>query len=121
MAKQKSGRRKNRAIKFVWLVTGIMAALIVSAAVYRLMLAKQGRSLPNPDKLLLIYMDCIASQNYKEMYQMIDVEASGQISEEDFIKRNSAIYEGIEAQNMATTIIPYKKGAAGGFGTKGDK
>ena len=121
MAKQKSGRRKNRAIKFVWLVTGIMAALIVSAAVYRLMLAKQGRSLPNPDKLLLIYMDCIASQNYKEMYQMIDVEASGQISEEDFIKRNSAIYEGIEAQNMATTIIPYKKGAAGGFGTEGDK
>ncbi len=88
MAKQKSGRRKNRAIKFVWLVTGIMAALIVSAAVYRLMLAKQGRSLPNPDKLLLIYMDCIASQNYKEMYQMIDVEASGQISEEDFIKRD---------------------------------
>lgn len=109
MAKQKSGRRKNRAIKFVWLVTGIMAALIVSAAVYRLMLAKQGRSLPNPDKLLLIYMDCIASQNYKEMYQMIDVEASGQISEEDFIKRNSAIYEGIEIQNMTTTIISYNE------------
>ena len=62
-----------------------------------------------PDALLLTYMDYISERNYKEMYQMLDVEASGQISEEDFIKRNSAIYEGIEIQNMATTIISYNE------------
>ena len=38
---------------------------------------------------------------------MPDVDASGQISKEDFIKRNSAIYEGIEVHNMTTTIISY--------------
>ncbi|MCI9377948.1 MAG: hypothetical protein HFI06_05345, partial [Eubacterium sp.] len=41
-----------------------------------------------------------------EVY-MLDVDASGQISEEDFIKCNSAIYEGIEVHNMTTTIISY--------------
>lgn len=38
---------------------------------------------------------------------MIDAETSGQISKEDFTKRNSAIYEGIEIQNMTTTVISY--------------
>lgn len=41
------------------------------------------------------------------MYAMLHVEASGSISQEDFIKRNSAIYEGIEVQNMAVRIIAY--------------
>lgn len=41
------------------------------------------------------------------MYQMIDAETSEQISKEDFTKRNSAIYEGIEIQNMTTTVISY--------------
>lgn len=41
------------------------------------------------------------------MYQMIDSEASGQISEENYKKRNSAIYEGIEVQNMEISTISY--------------
>ena len=41
------------------------------------------------------------------MYAMLHVEASGSISQEDFKKRNSAIYEGIEVQNMAVRIIAY--------------
>jgi len=58
-----------------------------------------------PEEVLLKYMGYIQEQNYTAMYQLIDVEASGQISEEDFVKRNSAIYEGIEVQNMAVTIL----------------
>lgn len=46
-------------------------------------------------------------KEYEEMYAMLHVEASGSISQEDFIKRNSAIYEGIEVQNMAVRIIAY--------------
>ena len=41
------------------------------------------------------------------MYAMLHIEASGNVSQEDFIKRNSAIYEGIEIQNMAVEIIAY--------------
>lgn len=38
---------------------------------------------------------------------MLHIGASGNVSQEDFIKRNSAIYEGIEIQNMAVEIIAY--------------
>ena len=52
-------------------------------------------------------MNHIPKQEYEEMYAMLHIEASGNISQEDFIKRNSAIYEGIEVQNMAARIIAY--------------
>ena len=84
-----------------------MGAIAFGMAVYMLILAKTGSNLTKPDELLITYMNYISEQNYKEMYQMLDVDASGQIREEDFIKRNSAIYEGIEAHNMTTTIISY--------------
>ena len=41
------------------------------------------------------------------MYAMLHIEASVNVSQKDFIKRNSAIYEGIEIQNMAVEIIAY--------------
>ena len=105
MAKKKSRCRRKR--KVLWLITGIMGAITFGMAVYMLILAKTGSNLTRPDELLLTYMNYISEQNYKEMYQMLDLDASGQISEKDFIKRNSAIYEGIEVHNMTTIIISY--------------
>lgn len=107
MAKRKTRSRRKRSKRFFWIITGITAATTFGMAVYMLILAKQGSTLTKLDELLLAYMDYISERNYKGMYQMLDVEASGQISEEDFIKRNSAIYEGIEIQNMTTTVILY--------------
>ena len=107
MVKKKSRRRRKRSRKILWLIAGIMGAITFGMAVYMLILIKQGSTLTKPDELLLTYMDYISEQKYEEMYQMLDIDASGQISEEDFIKRNSAIYEGIEIQNMTTTIISY--------------
>ena len=107
MTKKKSRRRRKRSRKVLWLIAGIMTAIIFGMAASMLILVKQGSTLTKPDELLLTYMNYISEQNYKEMYQMLDVDASGQISEEDFIKRNSAIYEGIEVHNMTTTIISY--------------
>lgn len=51
--------------------------------------------LERPDKLLAEYMEHIPLKEYKEMYKMIDVQASGNTSQEYFIKQNSAIYQGI--------------------------
>ena len=107
MTKKKSRHRRKRTRKVLWLIAGITAATAVGLAVYTLILAKRGNNLTKPDELLLTYMNYISEQNYKEMYQMLDVDAPGQISEEDFIKRNSAIYEGIEVHNMTTTITSY--------------
>ena len=107
MTKKKSRRRRKRSRKVLWLIAGIMTAIIFGMAASMLILAKTGSNLTRPDELLLTYMNYISEQNYKEMYQMLDVDASGQISEKDFIKRNSAIYEGIEVHNMTTIIISY--------------
>ena len=52
-------------------------------------------------------MDYIPKQEYEEMYAMLHIEASGNVSQEDFVKRNSAIYEGIEVQNMTVEILAY--------------
>lgn len=61
----------------------------------------------SPKELLIEYMNHIPEQEYEEMYAMLDIEASGNITQEDFIKRNSAIYEGIEMQNMVIEILAY--------------
>lgn len=126
MLKRKTRRRRKSTGKFLWIIVGITGAVTFSIAVYMLLLTKQESHLTKPDELLLTYMDYISERNYKEMYQMLDVEASGQVSEEDFIKRNSAIYEGIEIQNMATTITSYNEETPAGylsmpFGNKDEK
>lgn len=49
----------------------------------------------------------IPEQEYEEMYAMLNIEASRNISQDDFVKRNSAIYEGIEVDNMEIEVTAY--------------
>lgn len=98
--KNKRRRRKNKILWILMICTGISAITICAA---KFIGKRQDRA--TPEEVLLKYMGYIQEQNYTAMYQLIDAEASGQISGEDFVKRNSAIYEGIEVQNMAVTII----------------
>ncbi len=107
MAKRKSRRRRNRIGKYLWIIAGIPVAITSGMAVFMLILAKQESIITKPDELLVTCMSYIQEKKYEEMYQMLDVESSGQISEEDFVKRNSAIYERVEIQNMTTAIISY--------------
>lgn len=62
-----------------------------------------------PEELLKTYMSYIPQQEYGKMYNMVNKEASGNISRDDFIKRNSAIYEGIEAENLKINVLEYNK------------
>lgn len=107
MAKGKSRHRGKRTGRFFGVIGGMMAVSLLSMALYRPIPAGPESDPIRPDELLLTYMEHVAEQDHKAMYQMIDVDASGQISEEDFIKRNQAIYEGIEMQDMTTTVIAY--------------
>lgn len=70
---------------------------------------KKSNDWKNPEELLVEYMKYIPEQEYEEMYAMLNKEASGNISQEDFIKRNSAIYEGIEVGTMTVEVISYDK------------
>ena len=61
----------------------------------------------SPEELLVEYMNHIPKQEYEEMYAMLNIEASRNISQDDFVKRNSAIYEGIEVDNMEIEVTAY--------------
>ena len=62
-----------------------------------------------PDKVLTEYMDHIEKQEYAQMYGMLDQEKSNITSEEDFVERNSRIYQGIEASDISIKNIKVKR------------
>lgn len=105
--KSRNKRKKTRS-RFLWIAIAVIGiAAVISAVCVAGMLATKENAWRTPEELLVEYMDYIPKQEYEEMYAMLHIEASGNISQEDFIKRNSAIYEGIEVQNMAVQIIAY--------------
>ena len=108
--KSKRRRRKN---KILWVLMICMGISAITLCATKFIGIRKDRT--TPEEVLLKYMGYIQEQNYIAMYQLIDVEASGQISEEDFVKCNSAIYEGIEVQNMAITILSWDMEAPSGY------
>ena len=105
--KSRNKRKKTRS-RLLWIAIAVIGiAAVISAVCVAGMLETKENAWRTPEELLVEYMYHIPKKEYEEMYAMLHVEASGSISQEDFIKRNSAIYEGIEVQNMAVRIIAY--------------
>lgn len=109
----KNNTHRKKKSRLLLTVITIIAAAVTAAVIYItgfydgnntvFFLAKHRQT--SPEELLIQYMNHISSQEYEQMYKMLNPEASGNISEEDFIKRNSAIYEGIEVQNLEIEIL----------------
>ena len=74
MAKKRN--RRKRSGKFLWVMVSLMAAVTCGIAAYGLLFAEEKSNLTKPDELLMTYMNYISDRNYKEMYRMLDVEAS---------------------------------------------
>lgn len=102
-------RTRRKGISRIWLsafffLTGL-AAVGAGFCAVRFLFTEQDTV--SPEELLISYMEHIERGEYGEMYAMLNIAASGNISEDEFIKRNSAIYEGIEMQNMTVTVTGY--------------
>lgn len=106
MKKGKS-RHKRKKSRLLWIAIAVIGMAAITVAVCVAGMFKKEDVWKTPEELLVEYMNHIPAQEYEQMYAMLHIEASGNISQEDFIKRNSAIYEGIEIQNMAVEIIAY--------------
>ncbi len=105
--KSRNKRKKTRS-RLLWIASAAIGiAAVISAVCVVGMIATKKNAWRTPEELLVEYMDHIPKQEYEEMYAMLHIEASGNVSQEDFVTRNSAIYEGIEARNMAVQIIAY--------------
>ena len=109
MKKRKSRRnRKKTRSRLLGIAIAVIGIAAVTAAVCVAgMLATKENTSKTPEELLVEYMAHIPKQEYEEMYAMLHIEASGNVSREDFGKRNSAIYEGIEVRNMTVEILTY--------------
>ena len=95
-------KRKNYGT--IWMIN--LCLILVGTAIFVWYI-----NVPNasPEETLKEYMSYISNQKYEQMYEMIDVGASGNICQEDFMKRNSAIYEGIGVDNIKIHITSYDK------------
>ena len=89
---------KNKKIIIIALVAVIVICAIIGIVVYI------NSTKEKPEDVLSTYISLINEQKYEEMYNMISNESKEQISQEDFIKRNKNIYEGIDAFDIKVTI-----------------
>ena len=100
-------KRIQRYRKMLGIIVLILTITLIGVVVSATVLYKRKNACKTPDTTLVEYMMHIPKQEYEEMYAMIDLESSGYISKEDFLKRNSTIYEGIEMQNMSIKNVEY--------------
>ena len=77
MAKRKTRSRRKRAKRFVWIITGIMAAITLCIAVFMLILAKKEVNITKPDEWLVTYMSYIQKKKYEEMYPSSEDDSRG--------------------------------------------
>lgn len=100
-------KRKKKRSRLLWIGIAAIGMTMATAAICVVGMLTKRNDWKLPEELLVEYMDHVPRKEYEQMYAMLHMEASGNISQEDFIKRNSAIYEGIELQNMVIHVTSY--------------
>lgn len=88
------------------LTVAILVIIIVVAVSITILVLNNKQ---NPEETLKQYISYIEQKNYEEMYNSITDSSKANISQEDFIKRNKNIYEGIEANNIKLEIKQVEK------------
>lgn len=83
-----------------------IGTVMTGVFVLAMWLLNMNRTMVSPKELIVEYMSHISDREYEKMYEMIDIDESGNISRNDFIKRNSAIYEGIKGVASSVGVIP---------------
>lgn len=86
----------------IGIIVVVLLIAIVGGCVAFFMLSQ---SKIKPEEIWQNYISLINEQKYEEMYAMLTEESKAQISQEDFIKRNQNIYEGIDMTDMKAEII----------------
>lgn len=74
---------------------------------FRFSFFNKERGWKKPPELLTEYMAYVLDGEYEKMYGILDAETSGNVSLEDFIERNEAIYKGIEIRSLGISAVEY--------------
>lgn len=89
---------KNKKIVIIAIVI-ILAIAVIAGGVFIII----NKNAPKPEETLSEYISLLNEQKYEEMYNIISENSKTQISQEDFIKRNKNIFEGIDAYDIKIT------------------
>lgn len=79
-------------------IVAILVIAIIAGAIFII-----NKKAPKPEDALSTYISLLNEQKYEEMYNMISEYSKSQISQDDFVKRNKNIYEGIDAYDIKIT------------------
>lgn len=90
--------KNKKTVIIVIVVIAILIAVIAGVAIYI-----TNKNAPKPEEALSAYIELLNEQKYDEMYNMISESSKSQISQENFVKRNKNIYEGIDAYDIKIT------------------
>lgn len=99
---RRSRRNDGKPLFRLMLILGIVAAGL--SAVFAFMIFFKLPKYAKPEELLVQYMNNIEQKKYEDMYGVLSKESATKISKEDYIARNSKIYEGIEAHNIKVNV-----------------
>lgn len=99
---RRSRRNDGKPLFRLMLILGIVAAGL--SAVFAFIIFFKLPKYAKPEELLVQYMNNIEQKKYEDMYGVLSKESTTKISKEDYIARNSKIYEGIEAHNIKVNV-----------------
>lgn len=92
---------KNK--KIIIIVISIILILAISVGI-GITIYFNNKPKNKPEDVLQTFASYINDKKYEDMYSLLLSKSKANISEEDFIKRNKNIYEGIEAENFSVDI-----------------
>lgn len=92
---------KNK--KIIIIVISIILILAISVGI-GITIYFNNKPKNKPENVLQTFASYINDKKYEDMYSLLSSKSKANISEEDFIKKNKNIYEGIEAENFSVDI-----------------
>lgn len=85
----------------------IVALIIIVTGICGFLYLKNNSE--KPEDVLTKYMSYINEENYSKMYNLLTDDSKQSITQEDFIKRNKNIYNGIESANLTIELNEVEK------------
>lgn len=90
--------------KIIGIIMSVFLVVAVSITIY-MVTEKQIFKKEKPEELIVKYMKYIEKKEYDAMYSMIKTNSQNSLTKENFINRNSKIYEGMEVRNLKVDSV----------------
>ena len=99
-AKERAAKRRMAAIGVAFFIAAVVCIIVAIALLSSLLVGQQ------PPDILRKYVELLSEKNYTTLVDYVDLGQTS-LDEEGFARRNSAIYDGIEAHDFELEVDSY--------------